>query len=91
MRPVDKSLRLINDLDRDFEVILERLSGVWMEGFHAAFDINRARSAVRFEVQPPLEDDAEERPAAIQAVPAEHGAVGHALESAELVNNEVLE
>ena len=50
-----------------------------------------ARRVVRFEEQSVFEDEAEERSSPIEAVTAEHGAVGHALDPAELVDNEVLE
>ena len=66
--PGEEIIGSFYDIDRNFIVVLERLSGRGFEGPHAPVTIVRSGQPIGFKVEPALVDDAEEPVPPVEAV-----------------------
>jgi hypothetical protein len=89
--PSGEVIRIFQDLNWNFIIIFECLSGRRFEGLHASVAVARCGDSIGLEVESASVDDAEEGFALIQPVSAEHRSVCQAWQPAELIQHEVSE
>lgn len=89
--PRGESLAVLYHSHRHFLERAECLFLVWPEGLHAVPFVEHDGFRSDFEIQPALVNDAEECFAMIQPIAAEHRAVGHIVQTVQLIQDEISE